>query len=380
MYVLHTGRDKSILRVIIMGGDPQPPSSRESRSKHKETGKTEEQTMDLLNEEIMTLYELLERQGLNKSEWEAVTQPLVEAVNRAQLRKKAAKLAKCVGFLLVFLLVLYLLLQIPWVQKLATVLFRHSLLLLLPKWDWSRIYYSDCFITNPYYVSRALTEDDCNVCESLDKVDRLTNVSSHVVSEDYLKNDIPFIVTDAMDDWPVMNTEQFWFDNITEMYLSEELRTIYPCELTSNLRLRPDDLRTFLKKIHNPDIHRWYGHWENCNKKAAKALRQIYRRPYFIPHMVDLSDSNWVIISSDFKGKVYKEIDFQTELLWVGQVRGWSRIRLVPREPCDHFCPELLETITEGQMMLVTNLLWKFEYIPGEHTDNLAVAVGGFWT
>nr|XP_053634067.1 uncharacterized protein LOC128689707 [Cherax quadricarinatus] len=251
---------------------------------------------------------------------------------------------------------------------------------LLPRWDWTRIYYSDCFIINPYYVSRSLTEDDCNVCESLDKVDRLTNVSSQVVSEDYLKNDIPFIVTDGMDDWPVMNTEQFWFDNITEMYLSEELRTIYPCELTSNLRLRPDDLRSFLKKIHNPDIHRWYGHWENCNKKAAKALRQIYRRPYFIPHMVDLSDSNWVLISSDFRGKVYKEIDFQTELLWVAQVRGWSRIRLVPREPCDHFCPELLETITESQMIVVTNLLWKFEYIPGEHTDNLAVAVGGFWT
>lgn len=47
---------------------------------------------------------------------------------------------------------------------------------------------------------------------------------------------------------------------------------------------------------------------ENCNKKAAKVLRQLYRRPYFIPHMVDLSDSNWVLISSDFKGKVYKEV------------------------------------------------------------------------
>ncbi|XP_071512947.1 uncharacterized protein, partial [Panulirus ornatus] len=217
------------------------------------------------------------------------------------------------------------------------------------------------------------------VCEVV-QGNRLSNASSDVVSEDYLKNDIPFIVTDAMDDWPIMNTERFWFDNITEMYLSEELRGIYPCELTSNLRLRPDDLRGFLKKIHNPDVHRWYGHWENCNKKAAKALRQIYRRPYFIPHMVDFSDSNWVIISSDFKGKVYKEVDFQTELLWVAQVRGWSHIRLVPREPCDHFCPELLDTITEGQMVVVTNLLWKFEYIPGEHTDNLAVGVGGFWT
>lgn len=49
---------------------------------------------------------------------------------------------------------------------------------------------------------------------------------------------------------------------------------------------------------------------ENCDKKAAKALRQMYRRPYFIPHryMVDFTDSNWVLISSNFKGKVYKEV------------------------------------------------------------------------
>ena len=44
------------------------------------------------------------------------------------------------------------------------------------------------------------------------------------------------------------------------------------------------------------------------------------------------------------------QLNFQTELLWVGQVRGWSRIRLVPREPCDHFCPELLDDLMEGQM------------------------------
>lgn len=57
------------------------------------------------------------------------------------------------------------------------------------------------------------------MCESLEKMDRLSNVSSWVVTEDYLKNDVPFLVTDAMDDWPVMNTEEFWFDNVTEVRL-----------------------------------------------------------------------------------------------------------------------------------------------------------------
>lgn len=65
--------------------------------------------------------------------------------------------------------------------------------------------------TVQYYTS------DVQVCESLEKLDRLANASSKVVAEEYLKNDVPFIVTDAMDDWPVMNTNEFWFDNITEV-------------------------------------------------------------------------------------------------------------------------------------------------------------------
>lgn len=52
------------------------------------------------------------------------------------------------------------------------------------------------------------------------------------------------------------------------------------------------------------------------------------------------------------------QINYQTELLCVGQVRGWSKFRLVPREPCDHYCPELLDTITEGQMGQLTIIAW----------------------
>jgi hypothetical protein len=47
---------------------------------------------------------------------------------------------------------------------------------------------------------------------------------------------------------------------------------------------------------------------ENCDRKAAKALRNLYQRPYFMPDMVDFSDANWVLMSSDYRAKVYKEV------------------------------------------------------------------------
>ena len=71
------------------------------------------------------------------------------------------------------------------------------------------------------------------VCESLDVLDRLSNVSIQTVAEDYLKNDIPFIVVDAMADWPVMNTDDFWFDNVTEVSVSYNFLN----DLYSNLLL-----------------------------------------------------------------------------------------------------------------------------------------------
>ncbi|XP_076043449.1 uncharacterized protein LOC143026618 [Oratosquilla oratoria] len=357
-----------------MGGETTAQNSLWSQMPH-DPRKSKEETLQLVNQEIMSLYDYLQREGVSGSDWEDVTKPLVRMVRMAKFKKWVRRVMALAALFLAF----YMALQIPWVHKAACAIGRQSLMLVLPKWDWTKIYYSDCFLSNPYYVSQSLMEDDCNVCESMERLDHLVNVSAVVVSEEYLKNDVPFVVVDGMDNWEVMNTDQFWFDNVTELYLTDDMRGIYPCELTTNLRVRSDDLIAFLRKIHNPDVHRWYGHWENCNKKAAKLLRQMYRRPYFIPHMVDLSDSNWVLISSNYKGKVYKEIVFQTEMLLVVQIRGWTRFRLVPREPCDHYCPELFDSIREGEMVVVTSLMWKFEYIPGENTDNLAIAVGGFW-
>lgn len=56
-------------------------------------------------------------------------------------------------------------------------------------------------------------------CEVLDQVDRVNKASYDFLLDSYLNRDAPFIVTDAMNDWPVMNTEQFYFDNITQVSL-----------------------------------------------------------------------------------------------------------------------------------------------------------------
>ena len=42
------------------------------------------------------------------------------------------------------------------------------------------------------------------VCENLEAIDREMNMSHALMLEDYLKRDIPVIITDSMEEWDAM--------------------------------------------------------------------------------------------------------------------------------------------------------------------------------
>lgn len=103
------------------------------------------------------------------------------------------------------------------------------------------MYYTRCLVRNPFFEppSSNLKLEDCNVChlyfakysqtfcaniiifqlcESLgEEIPRLDNLSQTSALEEYIRREKPFLVTDAMAEWDIMTTDQFWFDNITEV-------------------------------------------------------------------------------------------------------------------------------------------------------------------
>ncbi|CAG7730807.1 unnamed protein product [Allacma fusca] len=163
----------------------------------------------------------------------------------------------------------------------------------------------------------------------------------------------------------------------TSMYVHHE--KIFICNLATNLRGAYGDFTRVVKQLYNVHTNQWFLHWENCQKDGAKAARQFYRRPYFISNSLDLTGSNWVLMSSDFRGRVYKKIDPSETLMMLYQIRGFNHIRLSPRDACRDNCPELLTTLNEGEILVVENLLWIMEYIPGEEGDNLGIISEVSW-
>lgn len=65
----------------------------------------------------------------------------------------------------------------------------------------------------------------------METIDRLSDVRYRNLVDNYLSRDAPAIITDAMDSWAVMNTDYFWFDNITHVsitIITGQLRVLFP--------------------------------------------------------------------------------------------------------------------------------------------------------
>lgn len=73
---------------------------------------------------------------------------------------------------------------------------------------------SDVFKIGVWIISEACF---LQTCEALETIDRLSDVRYRNLVDNYLSRDAPAIITDAMDSWAVMNTDYFWFDNITHV-------------------------------------------------------------------------------------------------------------------------------------------------------------------
>ncbi|KAG8325660.1 uncharacterized protein LOC124369317 [Homalodisca vitripennis] len=330
----------------------------------------------LIDSELMSFYQYCQSAGFTEAEMAVICAPLLQTVRRSALRR----MLSTVLCLAVLCAALY------WLSTLATVRLHFSaigrilLIKMLPLWDWRPLFYDSCLMNNPFYEGFRLSEEDCVSCEVLDHVDRLNKVSYDYLLDSYLNRDAPFIVTDAMDGWPVMSTDEFYFDNITQLYLKDDkLIETVPCILTTNLRTGSSDLLAFLKRIHNPAVDKWFVHWQNCDIHAVKALRKFYQRPYFLSNSVSPAHFNWVLMSSDYNTYNYKKVELDSGLIVLVQLRGSTVFKLIPHNPCNISCQELLGNLHEGEMLVFTNFMWTFEYYPGHRLDSVAILTETVW-
>lgn len=332
--------------------------------------------LKVIDDELLSFYQYCEKAGFTTSEMEMICAPLTSALRQRNMKRSLKTMLLILGFIFG----VYAAREGYMFGPHFSAVGRLIMIKLLPFWDWTSMFYNSCLISNPLYKGYSLQKEDCVSCESLEKIERIGEVTFYHLVDDYLSRDTPVIVVDAMTYWPVMNTDHFYFENITQAYLkNEKLMDTVPCVLISNIRPGSSDLLAFLKRIQSPRADKWFVHWQNCDINAVKALRKFYQRPYFLSSSVAPAHFNWVLMSSDYNAKLYKKVELDTGLIMLAQLRGSTSFKLTAHSPCNSTCSELSGDLQEGEMLVFTNFMWSFEYCPGRHMDNVAILTETIW-
>ena len=128
-----------------------------------------------------------------------------------------------------------------------------------------------------WYIASTDSLFDVEVCEDMETIDTLHNVTVRFVNENYIDQQVPVIITDSLADWPVASddySQQIWKVDFCEVWYTiwtsnmlwflqayEEKWDIGlgVCHLTSNLRLRNGDLMQLFHYIDHRSS--WFAHW-----------------------------------------------------------------------------------------------------------------------
>jgi len=337
--------------------------------------KQKKESMNLIDEELNEFLEYCKTMNFSTSEMECIFAP-VENIIPTRL---ITKMIRFCLYASLFLGTAYGLTSSSFVTLHASAMGRIAMIKLIPYWDWQQLFYEPCIIHNPFYGQVNLSQEDCISCEAIDTIDFLQKINYDNLVEDYISQDLPAIIVDGMDNWP-LNPVNIDFENVTEIFLEKpELEYSSPCVITSNIKGGSGDFLNLLKRINNPNSKKWFMHWQNCDMQAVKALRKIFQKPYFLSNSVPPAHFSWVFLSSDYNSESFRKIDLDIGLVIVAQLKGEIHFKLSPQEPCNETCPKITGTLKSGEMLVFTTFLWHYEYHPGLEGENISILTETAW-
>lgn len=240
---------------------------------------------------------------------------------------------------------------------------RITLIQILPIYDWMHMKNQFCLIERRSDVP-TVSFLNCDVCETIDKIDVYENIEEATLVERYIGLDVPVVVTSGLEQWP-RNSSFF-----NELLLDNEFSSSFPCKLSSNIIKDLGTSSEILVKAKNFD--EFFLHFQNCEQDAMRTLRRFTFRPTILPATDSPTTYNWIIWNKNYNSSLYKSVELVEKLTIIGQIMGFTYIKLVPRGNCEKICSTLNFQLLQGEMLVFTSL-WDLEYKCNELAENLAI-------
>ncbi|XP_044747446.1 F-box protein At5g06550 [Coccinella septempunctata] len=232
-------------------------------------------------------------------------------------------------------------------------------------------YFRDLCLIEP---SSSFTElfrpvESCEICEDVDEIEKINNVSSEHFEWRYVRNSRPVLVKDATKTWKAM--QAFDFEFFKDLYGpigddDDPTCQFFPYKtefksLTEALNMSPD--RAKMKQGQMP----WYIGWSNCFKRGGDILRNFYTKPYFLSNNSETINLSWIFMGTPGKGAPL-HVDNVVYPSWQAQIRGRKEWFLAPPPECTLKCKSHVILVEPGDIIVLDTNKWYHEtnILPGE--------------
>lgn len=263
----------------------------------------------------------------------------------------------------------------------------------------------ECAIYSPDYLNSITRPiNKCKMCEGLNEIKRIENVTKEEFLSKYAYSSVPVIITDALRNWTAMQVVNFEFlkglylDSDDKGYRDRQSRIDIhkndsPLSDTINSIIETDEERSKLKdtcqffpyktkfknlrqvfEMNSQQKNPWYVGWSNCNSYAGLMLRKHYDRPYFLPDESEMSRLDWIFMGTPGYGAGI-HIDDVNNPSWQAQITGIKRWTFRPPAECLLKCKfNLYADVHPGEIIIFDSNDWFHStYIIG---DQISLTIG----
>ncbi|CAL1269691.1 unnamed protein product [Larinioides sclopetarius] len=229
--------------------------------------------------------------------------------------------------------------------------------------DWHE---EECLLKNPFYYELPL---DCWPCEDIRTLVDLTGFPNY--SSNYVFNEQPFIVRDSLqrivsfkDLKTLYKDYNLALDQGTARFLCSEKDFCSPRDVFSEKSASRNSFQVM---------------WKINRVAAARVVRKIFPRPYFIPNNSEVALERYLYLSGAEAPQFFLPLtDFAN--VWVAQGQGYRLIVLDPSVPCLSNCSTVSVLLRPRDVLYYNWQFWRPRSRPANFSEDISITyVGSFY-
>ncbi|XP_053691355.1 uncharacterized protein LOC128739878 [Sabethes cyaneus] len=325
-----------------------------------------------LDHEFQSLLDSIDKLALTKTELYKIFSPLRWHLFRNYWIKRI----KIIVLVIITSIAIY---YIPVLNWNASAVGKLAMIQILPYWDWRSHYKDRCLVKNlPWqrthedgklFRTMNLLAEDCNVCEAVDSIPSVNQVTFEYLNDHHLLRNVPAIVLDSHLKWFERSSS-----NVTEFIEAiEPLLLSRPCNIQSNMLFNGHSSREIDNALitlyeillRSEPNESWFVHFRNCQLSTVKHTRRLLERPYFYAAHLEMPYTTWFLLSNSYATRFWKSLKLDG-LVIVMQLKESLKLALIPKGKCYSICNRLEAELHEGQSLVFSTDLWLFEYLPSD--------------